>query len=240
MAERAHFGVAVARVQPARLDQVAAHVQPQGGYLVVAGAGFQVVEQPRAEPAPPGGGGHHEDAGDLADLPGQQAQPGAAEHGVVLARYQQQAAGRGQVVARLRPHGRRDLLAGGRAAVVPAGEFGEVGPQDPARGGGRRRHDRDDRPCADGPCAGIHSQGAVATTTTRSCRPASGSRCLASSCRSASRPSSPGLVKVGGGRRWRAGWRRCAGFGWHRFTSGEQTVRPPQPVIRLRARANEL
>ena len=36
-------------------------------------------------------------------------------------------------------------------------------PQDPARGGRRRRHDRDDRPCAGGPCAGVHSQGAVAS-----------------------------------------------------------------------------
>ena len=40
------------------------------------------------------------------------------------------------------------------------------------------------------------SQGAVATTTTRSCRPASGSRCLASSCRSASRASSPGSPRL--------------------------------------------
>ena len=143
-AERARFAVAVARVQLARLDEVAARVQAQRGYLVVAGVRFQLVEQPRAEPAPPGGG-HDEHAGDLADPAGQQAQAGAAEHGAVLDRHQQQAAGRGQVVARLLPHGRRDLLVGGRAAVVPAGDLGEVGPQDLARRGGRRRHDRDDR-----------------------------------------------------------------------------------------------
>jgi hypothetical protein len=147
VAERAHFGVAVARVQLARLEEVAARVQAQHGYLVVSGVRFQLVEQPRAEPAAPGGG-HHEHPGDLADPAGQQAQAGAAEHGAVLDRHQQQAAGRGQVVARLLPHGRRDLLVGGRAAVVPAGDLGEVGPQDLARHGGRRRHDRDDGVCS--------------------------------------------------------------------------------------------
>jgi hypothetical protein len=164
VAERAYFGVAVARVQLARLDQVAARVQTQRGYLVVTGVRFQLVEQPRAESAPTGSG-HDEHAGDLADPAGQQAQAGAAEHGVVLDRHQQQAAGPGQVVARFLPHGRRDLLVGGRAAVVPAGDLGEVGPQDLARRGGRRRHDRDDR-------VGIpHPSSIASAATTHHARP---------------------------------------------------------------------
>ena len=157
-----------------------------------------MAEHPRAEAAPPGSG-HHEDAGDLAHLAGQQAQPGAAEDGVVLARYQQQAAGRSQVVARLRPHGRRDLLVGGRAAVVPAGEFGEVGPQDPARGGGRRRHDRDDRLCA-----GVHSQGAVAEARRPPGRARSGPASSLTPPDSGRSRCREGLVRSGGGRRWRA------------------------------------
>jgi hypothetical protein len=72
MAERAHLGVAVARVQPTRLDQIAARIQAQRGYLMRTGVRFQFAEQPRAEPAAPGGG-QHEDAGDLADPAGQQA-----------------------------------------------------------------------------------------------------------------------------------------------------------------------
>ena len=46
LAERAHFGVSVAGVQPAGLDHVVAGVEAQGGHTVVTGVCFQVVEQP--------------------------------------------------------------------------------------------------------------------------------------------------------------------------------------------------
>jgi hypothetical protein len=141
-AERGNFAVAVTGVQPPGFGEVTAGVQPQRGYLVPACMLFQAVKEPGAEP-PAAGRGNHEDAGDLSDVTGQQAQPGAPQHASLLARHQQQAARRCQVVAGIFAHGRGDLVSGRRAAVVPAGNVVEVCQQDPARFLRSRGRDRD-------------------------------------------------------------------------------------------------
>jgi hypothetical protein len=73
-------------------DEVTAGVQPQRADLVSARVLFQAVKEPGAKP-PAAARRNHEDAGDLGDMIGQQAQPGAPQHVSVLRGHQQQAAG---------------------------------------------------------------------------------------------------------------------------------------------------